>query len=315
MTHSIDIVNLFINHTINNVKKVKISQLLNVSLGTINKWSKIYSWNIRNSTLITKINKWYTHHGLSKKHKYVNQIVDYVNNHEGCSLNDISDNLPYKCLSLSTICRTLKENNITHKRYKTHVICKDPKIINQNRIDFSNNVDFNKFDDFICIDETSFCIDDFKKYGYSKSGKEIKRITKHSRNKQRLTLLSAISNNKIVKYEIHEGSIDGEKYKKFLRGKVFKNKTVLQDNVRFHHSIKVKEYANNHSIDMKYIPAYTPEFNAIELVFTKMKTIFRNLDHKNYVRDIVKSIKSITSNDLCNFYNHTKKIIKSYRTK
>ena len=33
-----------------------------------------------------------------------------------------------------------------------------------------------------------------------------------------------------------------------------KNKTLLQDNVRFHHSKIVKEFAKNNNIEMNYIP-------------------------------------------------------------
>ena len=46
-----------------------------------------------------------------------------------------------------------------------------------------------------------------------------------------------------------------------------KNKTLLQDNVRFHHSKIVKQYAAENNIGMNYIPAYSPIFNPIEISF------------------------------------------------
>ena len=46
-----------------------------------------------------------------------------------------------------------------------------------------------------------------------------------------------------------------------------KNKTLLQDNVRFHHSKIVKQYAAENNIGMNYIPPYSPIFNPIEMSF------------------------------------------------
>ena len=48
----------------------------------------------------------------------------------------------------------------------------------------------------------------------------------------------------------------------------FKNKILLQDNVRFHYAVVVKEFAIKNNIRMLYIPSYSPQFNPIELVFS-----------------------------------------------
>ena len=50
---------------------------------------------------------------------------------------------------------------------------------------------------------------------------------------------------------------------------VFNGKTILQDNVRFHHARRVKSYTTSNNIKMEYIPAYSPIFNPIEMVFSK----------------------------------------------
>jgi transposase len=44
---------------------------------------------------------------------------------------------------------------------------------------------------------------------------------------------------------------------------LFHGKTILQDNVRFHHALIIKEYAKINNINMEYIPAYSPDFNPI----------------------------------------------------
>ena len=42
-----------------------------------------------------------------------------------------------------------------------------------------------------------------------------------------------------------------------------------------------------------YNPPYTPEFNPIELIFNKLKTEFKKLDHKNIYNDINKCLNKI----------------------
>jgi hypothetical protein len=60
---------------------------------------------------------------------------------------------------------------------------------------------------------------------------------------------------------------------------------------------------------MKYIPAYTPEFNQIEQVFNQVKIEFRKHDHTNMVDDIKKSLLVVIPNQLNNYFNNTIKII------
>ena len=82
MTYSIDIINLVISKLINKQKITKISETLNLSITTINKWKYLYKNNIENNTYITK-NSSTNIHGLNKKNKYIDSI----------KLNDFSLNV------------------------------------------------------------------------------------------------------------------------------------------------------------------------------------------------------------------------------
>jgi hypothetical protein len=111
--------------------------------------------------------------------------------------------------------RILKENNISRKRIQNRIVCKDVTKIKEDRINFSNN-DNSKFSEYISIDESSFCITDLQKYGYSKKGQEIKRMIKHKHNKERYSLLLAISKSQIIAYKIYNGSLNAEGYNDFI---------------------------------------------------------------------------------------------------
>lgn len=314
MTYSVDIINLVISKLINKQKITKISETVNISITTINKWKYLYRDNIQNKIYITK-NISTNIHGLNKKNKYIDTIKIYVNNNEGCSLEKIVKEATKNNLSNASVCRILKENNISRKRIQNRIVCKDVTKIKEDRIKFANNNNGN-FSEYISIDESSFCITDLQKYGYSKKGIEIKRIIKHKHNKERYSLLLAIKNTEIVAFKIYNSSLNAEGYKDFIdiNKEKFINKTIIQDNVRLHHSKIVKEYTTKNNIKMEYIPAYTPEFNPIEQVFNQIKIEFRKYDHTNMIDDIEKSLLIIKSDQLNNYFNNTIKIINSYKT-
>jgi hypothetical protein len=149
-------------------------------------------------------------HGLNKKDKFINKIISYVYKNEGCLLDDIYKYIN-KEISKPSICRILKENNITRKRCNIRVVCKDINKINDIRHNFSKKTDEDIFLNSEFIDETLFCVNDIINYGYSEKGKEILKITKYSKNKERLTLLTSISKD-TLKYQIIKGSVNSDIY-------------------------------------------------------------------------------------------------------
>ena len=187
-------------------------------------------------------------------------------------------------------------------------------LINDIRHNFSKEINEDVFLNSEFIDETSFCVNDIINYGYSEKGKEILKITKHSKNKERLTLLSSISKD-TLKYQIIKGSVNSDIYLKFITDNkdFLKNRNLVQDNARIHHSKKVKNYCLENNINMIYNPPYTPEFNPIELIFNKLKIEFKKLDHKNIYNDINKCLNKICKEDVINSINHSFKIINSYK--
>ena len=315
MTYNLDIINLFINQYINDIGLNVISKNLNISLQTLYRWEYLYSNNILNQKLVNKetIDKNKKLHGLNKKNNYILKIIDFVYKNEGCLLNDIYEFLN-KEISKSTICRILKENGITRKRCNIRVVCKDIDKIEEIRYEFSKNVEDDTFLESEFIDETSFCVNDIYNYGFSKKGKEILKITKHSKNKERYTLLSSISNDSI-KCTIIKGSVNSRIYLNFLDSikDKLKNRNLVQDNARIHQAKIVKEFCKNNDINLIFNPPYSPEFNPIELIFNKLKTEFKKLNHKNIISDIKECLNKITNQDLNKCINHSLKFINKYK--
>ena len=189
MTYTVDIVNICINHLMELAPIKHISKMLSISEPTIRKWKYLYNNFIENKIFLTDndYNKKDKIHASTIKHLYSDEIINYVNENEGCDYNDILNKIDNK-ISSSTLCRILKENNITRKRFKTRIVCKNIDKIIEDRIKFCEDVSNNNIniENAISIDEVSFCVDEVKNYGFSKKNKEIKKLLKHKHNKERV---------------------------------------------------------------------------------------------------------------------------------
>jgi transposase len=163
-------------------------------------------------------------------------------------------------------------------------------------------------------DESSFSITDMKRYGYTVKGQEISNVIRHKHNKQTLTAITAISINGIVAKEIVQGSVNGNVYRDYLAKNIniFRNKVVVNDNARAHHARVVKQFTQEQNINLKFNPAYSPEFNPIELSFNKIKCEFRKKDHKDLKKDIEEAFEKITSTDCVGFYKKTYNFMQKY---
>jgi len=317
MTYTIDIINLCIFHYSNKMPIKNISICLNISKPIIYKWINKYNYYFENkihltTTTYNEITK-QTPHKLAKLYIFENSICNYVNNNKGCTLNEIINNNNIT-ISKSSICRILKNNNITHKKINNKIFPRDYNIINEERSIFASNIDINYLN-YIFIDESSFCVNDYARYGYSKKGDIITKNYKHKHLRERKTLLSAINKDNFVSNKIINGSVKRDIYLLFFEEnlEIFKYKTILHDNARIHHSKLLKEYCKNNHIYLKYLPPYTPQFNPIELVFSEMKTLFRKLKHTNIIEDIIYTINNINTNNFISYVNYSLNCINNYK--
>lgn len=309
MTYSDDL----INRVLHNVKEgrtvVEVSLIFKITKQTIYRWMKLYMNQIILNQFVSPVRQ----RTNRKCDIYVNSIVEYVRNNKGCSIYDIYLHAVNRQISLSTISRIAKANGISHKRINNKVIGKDIAKIEEERKTFAQERNYD-IKDAIFIDETSFCINDHKRYGFGMKGEEINKNWKHKHNKKRLTTIAAISFNGIIATKTVEGSVNKEVYKLFLQENIeqFKHKIVIQDNARCHHARIVKDYAKENELTLRFNPAYSPEFNPIELAFNKVKRKYREYNHENMLEDIDNSFRTITNNNCQEFYKKSNEFINKY---
>ena len=139
-------------------------------------------------------------------------------------------------------------------------------------------------------------------YGYAKRGTPC--IIKRPSGWKQQTLLLAISNRGHAFHRVIPGSCNGSKFREFVSNMPFPPGTVLiMDNVSFHH--RDDAYAQR-SFSPLYTPPYCPEYNPVEMAFSKVKNAFRNhAGHLGSVADKVDAcVRSLRPTDITGFFRH-----------
>ncbi len=209
-------------------------------------------------------------------------------------------------VSPSSCWRCIRKNNFTRKRARVQVT----KVNKNQDVDNFKKLYYNS-KNFISIDETFFYITDYPKYGYSKKGKQLKLSTVNNPRKRKITLYMAISQEKIVGYKLSNVHGNSTDFISFLQQLNLDSNTLLMDNVSFHKTKNVRVYVAGTNSSILLIPPYSPEYNPIELAFSKIKSCYRKSCFQNddMVKNILKSLNNVTNRDIVSFFCHVDNLI------
>ena len=91
---------------------------------------------------------------------------------------------------------------------------------------------------------------------------------------------------------------------------------IVMDNCATHHNaggLVLGRWLNTMGIDVVHLPTYSPDLNPVELVFNKLKIVFKREEMQSAVRvnlhaAIYNAFEEITENDLLGFYRCTEYI-------
>lgn len=316
MTYSVNevqyILNLFYFFQKNKYNSIKIREnmktIFNVSLSTIYTWLPKYITNLTNISSLYKPTQ-----RISKITPEIEKfIVDITikNKIERCKtirkhvMNKFNVNL-----SVKSVYNVLRKNNITNKKVYRRINKLSIEEFSNRKESMYNKITEIGEENIISIDEMGIYLNDLPTYGWAEKGKKCEISTSDNILQKKVSLIVAMNNKKIIKYELYEENISGVKYLQFIRELNYKNKGkyLLMDNAKIHHTKKLKEYVKKKDINVLYNIPYCPEFNPIENVnsmirndvrYNKNSTfddiknvleIFRNKDHKKEFQNIYKS--------------------------
>jgi len=288
-----------------NVYKISKSSLYNwINLHKINKltYKKRYT---KKSKIIPKIKCYIRSYVLRKKRFMYKKLIALIKKRYNI------------IISKSSLYNTLNKLNITRKRYRQKFIYKHKNIHNEEIKKFKQKIKNIETDKIISIDETHIDTHITSIYGWNVKGKKI-YTKKYVKYKKRFTIIMAINNNKVIHYKIINNSANSKDFKIFLletnKKYVLKNHNLLMDNARIHHAKIIKSLINDMKCTALFNVPYCPEYNPIEMTFSKIKLQIRqkNNNHilKNLLKNIKDSIHSITEMDLKNYFKKSLNMLK-----
>lgn len=134
-------------------------------------------------------------------------------------------------------------------------------------------------DKLVFLDESGVNIDMVRRYGRAKNKNRVNDYAPVNTPKK-TTLVSSVRLDGTQAYEFFQGSLNGKNFLSYVKNTLIptlkKGDIVVMDNLSCHKVKGVKEAIEEAGASVLYLPLYSPDFNPIEMMWSKMKTLLRN---------------------------------------
>jgi len=131
---------------------------------------------------------------------------------------------------------------------------------------------------FVFVDECSTNTSLAPVYARAPKGRRVRGKAPRNWGKN-VSLVCAIDSEGVKASMSVEGSVDGKAFEGYVEGflapKLRRGQIVVMDNLSVHKSKRVRCLLEKTGATLLFLPAYSPDFNPIEEVFSKVKGILR----------------------------------------
>jgi transposase len=125
------------------------------------------------------------------------------------------------------------------------------------------------------------------------------------------TFLAALRHDGLTAPLVVDGAINGEVFLAYVKQQLVptlrKGDIVVMDNLSSHKVSGVKEAMESVGAKVVYLPPYSPDFNPIEMVFSKLKTLVRKAKMRTVEtlwRKLGELCDVFTKQECQNYYRH-----------
>ena len=212
-------------------------------------------------------------------------------------------------VSPATVCRIIRRHGFTRKKIQQVASQRSSEY----RAAFVSEALTFDADKFVWVDETG-CDrrDQVRKLGYALRG-ERPAYHRLLHRGNRISSIAALSTDGVVAIEITKGTLDGEKFADFVRGKLIPEmlpfdgencrSIVVLDNCSIHHVSEVEDLFKQAGILVLFLAPYSPDLNPAEELFSYIKYYLKAHDEVLQVMDdpvplIQGAFESVTA-DMC----------------
>jgi transposase len=162
----------------------------------------------------------------------------------------------------------------------------------------------------VFLDESGVNLAQTRLYGRAPSDERVNDYVPDARF-ERKSILVSIKLNGQMSSLLFSGTLNGKLFiqyiKQFLSQIINAGDIVILDNCTAHKVAGVKEAIEAYGAKVLYLPAYSPDFNPVELLWSKVKAILRKEKARTF-ETLEKSLKlaldSVSVNDIAGWFKH-----------
>ena len=240
---------------------------------------------------------------VEQSHAYLSEVQKHVKNFLQLDL------------SITTICKFLHQQGFSRQKLQKVALQQDRLKREQFIIDAS----VYSQDMLIFVDETGADQrDTLRKYGYSLRGKTPSKRDLLVRG-ERVSAIACMSTSGLLDVKIVRGTTNGDYFYDFVQthllphtmpfNGVNPHSVVILDNCAIHHVNEVVHSIENVGTLVHFLPPYSPDFNPIEELFSKVKYNLKKCeDEMPHITDVetllLASFAMVTENDCRGWINH-----------
>ena len=188
---------------------------------------------------------------------------------------------------------------------------KETERVQQLRVDFWQKVRDIPVEDLVFLDEAGINLALIRLYARAPRGQRAQGSRPHQRGKN-VSMIGAISLKEIIASINLLGSTDGLTFEAFvirkLVPKLWKGATVVWDNCSIHKGKEIEKAITDVGAQLIYLPPYSPDFNPIEKLWSKVKNTLRSIGARTY-KDldlaISEAYSQISLKDIRNWFAHS----------
>lgn len=162
----------------------------------------------------------------------------------------------------------------------------------------------------VFLDETAVTTKMVRRYGRCPRGKRLVASVPHGHWKT-LTLVAALRSDGMTAPCVIDGTMNGPTFvgyvEQSLAPTLQNGDIVFMDNLRTHKVAGVREAIEAAGAQLRYLPAYSPDLNPIELAFSKLKTALRKSAARTInalTKLIGKLLKTYAPEQCANYFRH-----------
>ena len=137
------------------------------------------------------------------------------------------------------------------------------------------------FDKLVFIDESGININLTRRYGRAPGAERVVDSAPVNRPVA-TTVISGMTSQGPIAWDMWSGGTTKDRFIAYVKNELapslLPGSIVIMDNLSAHHAAEVREILEEHGIEVRYLPPYSPDLNPIEELWSKMKTIL--VQHK-----------------------------------